>query len=200
MINSAQWKGQIATICLDRWQRIFRVNKTLSIITVKRRASPCANYSSALARRCASHENGNTYVLCSQPGHLRQIGMSQPSACSRLIVPLGKRVHRWNTITLFFFFFTACEGAVCHHWLKFLPHLCAVEVMRLPRGWIMQEHQQISGAILWPPSTALLLMQEFPVRSNCLPLPPFGKKREKRKRKADDSRKQHKQTWGGAQK
>lgn len=105
MINSAQWKGQIATICLDRWQRIFCVNKTLSIITVKRRASPCANYSSALARRCASHENGNTYVLCSQPGHLRQIGMSQPSACSRLIVPLGKRVHRWNTITLFFFFY-----------------------------------------------------------------------------------------------
>lgn len=56
MINLAQWKHQIATICLDRWQRIFRVNKTLSIITVKRRASQCANYSSALARRCASPE------------------------------------------------------------------------------------------------------------------------------------------------
>lgn len=39
VINWAQWKRQIATICLDRWQRIFRVNKTLSIITVKRRAS-----------------------------------------------------------------------------------------------------------------------------------------------------------------
>lgn len=56
MINWAQWKDQIATICLDRWQRIFRVNNTLSIITVQRQASLSANYSCALARRCASRE------------------------------------------------------------------------------------------------------------------------------------------------